>query len=103
MTARTFPEIRTWRVDNLFKQNSRRAGVSGVRNNKVADSINVALHWNIRAAFGERGIKHTIFADESVIDTNNALTDVKHLNFSEPTDTRRAPVTADDTPQQKLR
>jgi hypothetical protein len=34
--------------------------------------------------------------------SNNALTDVKHLNLSKPTDTRRAPVTADDTPVLKI-
>jgi hypothetical protein len=32
------------------------------------------IHRNIRAAQGERGIKHMVFAHKIVIDTNNAVT-----------------------------
>ena len=80
MTARMCPlHVKTWPIDNFFKQHSGLAGVPDIRNDESADRINTALHREIRTALGERRIKHTVFAHKSVIDTKKALTDVEHL------------------------
>ena len=55
-----------------------------VRTDKIADRINSTLDREIRAPFRERRIKHTIFTNELVINTNNALTNVEHYLLLSP-------------------
>jgi hypothetical protein len=52
-----------------------------MRHNKRANCINVTFYREVGAAHSKCGVKHAIFSHKFVIDTDNALTDVKHLEF----------------------
>ena len=62
-------KVRTWRVNNLFKQYSRPAGIPDIRHSKASDGINATFYRKIRTPHGEGAIKHTRFSPTNLSST----------------------------------